>query len=634
MWSLAMIVRNEEANLAAALEGARQFCDELVVVDTGSTDDTVKIAKQFGAKVSYYPWDDNFSAARNKSFARAIGDWIFWMDADDTLSDDAIAAFQELKRFSDGKTDVDVIWSNLVVYDANGLVTYSHAKPRVVRRAASLQWVGMVHEYIDVTAARSSFWPSAWVEDHASFGRIPTDRNLRILEKAIAGPERTGRNLYYYANELRDHKRFSQALNAYRDYLEVGFGWEVYDSLNSMGKCQLAIGTTDAAKASFLRAVGEDPTRADAFMALGEIEYIAKNYERAIPYFKATCGMKRPETGFAFEAHYTWLPWDRLAICFSEIGEYEGAIAATEQALKTCPDRARLEQNVAFYRSKLTAPPIVPIELPEPPKDVPHVVVHILARDKAATLPYYLETLEAWDYPKHAMTLCIRTNNNSDATAQILKDWMAVHASDYHSVAFDDSDVNAPITGLGIHEWNPLRFQILGELRGQGIDLARAAGADFYFTSDVDNFLAPHTLSTLVAANLGVIAPLVINADGPPDDPTFPYYANFHETVNERGYYQRSLGYSLLFTRQVLGIHEVALVHCAYLLRRDVFDAVSYLDDTEDHEYVIMARHLRAKGVYQYLDNREVYGVLTLNEDADACRQALSELNAARTLTS
>ena len=141
-----MIVRNEEANLAAALEGARQFCDELVVVDTGSTDDTVKIAKQFGAKVSYYPWDDNFSAARNKSFARAIGDWIFWMDADDTLSDDAIAAFQELKRFSDGKTDVDVIWSNLVVYDANGLVTYSHAKPRVVRRAASLQWVGMVHE--------------------------------------------------------------------------------------------------------------------------------------------------------------------------------------------------------------------------------------------------------------------------------------------------------------------------------------------------------------------------------------------------------------------------------------------------------------------------------------------------------
>ena len=393
MWSLAMIVRNEEANLAAALDGARQFCDELVVVDTGSTDDTVKIAKQFGAKVSYYQWDDNFSAARNKSFARAIGEWIFWMDADDTLSNDAIAAFQELKQFSDGKTDVDAIWTNLVVYDVNGLVTYSHAKPRVVRRAASLLWVGMVHEYIDVTAARSSFWPSAWVEDHTSYRRIPTDRNLRILEKAIAGRERTPRNLYYYANELRDHKRFSQALNAYRDYLEVGFGWEIYDSLNSMGKCQLEIGATDAAKASFLRAVGEDPTRADAFMALGEIEYIAKNYERAIPYFKAACGMKRPEIGFAFEAHSTWLPWDRLAICFSELGEYEGAIAATEQALKTCPDRARLEQNLAFYRSKLEAPPIVPLELPEPPNDVPYVVVHILARDKAATLPYYLDCL-------------------------------------------------------------------------------------------------------------------------------------------------------------------------------------------------------------------------------------------------
>ncbi len=130
-----------------------------------------------------------------------------------------------------------------------------------------------------------------------------------------------------------------------------------------------------------------------------------------------------------------------------------------------------------------------------------------------------------------------------------------------------------------------------------------------------------------------MVAPLVVNADGPPDDPTFPYDANFHETVNERGYYQPSPGYSLLFTRQVLGIHEVALVHCTYLLRRDVFDAVEYLDDTEDHEYVIMARHLRAKGIYQYLDNREIYGALTLTEDADACRRALTALRVERSTT-
>lgn len=352
MWSLAMIVRNEEQRLATALEAAREFCDELVVVDTGSTDDTVKIAKQFGAKVSYFTWVDNFAAARNKSFARAIGEWIFWMDADDQLSEPAIEAFKELKAYSAGRTDVDAIWTNLVVFDASGNTSYSHAKPRVMRRAASLLWAGMVHEYVDVARARSTFWPSAWVEDRTSYNRVPTDRNLKILEKAVAGAERTPRNLYYYANELRDHKRFSQALSAYRDYLEVGGGWELYDALVSMGKCQYQVGAIAASKAAYLRAIGEDPTRADAFMALGEYEYEDKRFDRAMPYFKAVAGMKRPEIGYAFDAYYSWLPWDRLAMCLGEVGDYAGAMAATVQAMQTCPDRERLEQNHAFFAAK------------------------------------------------------------------------------------------------------------------------------------------------------------------------------------------------------------------------------------------------------------------------------------------
>jgi glycosyltransferase involved in cell wall biosynthesis len=59
--------------------------DEVIVVDTGSTDRTVAVAEQMGARVFHFPWVDNFAAARNESLRHATGEWIFWMDADDRL---------------------------------------------------------------------------------------------------------------------------------------------------------------------------------------------------------------------------------------------------------------------------------------------------------------------------------------------------------------------------------------------------------------------------------------------------------------------------------------------------------------------------------------------------------------------
>jgi cephalosporin hydroxylase/glycosyltransferase involved in cell wall biosynthesis len=83
--SLTMIVRNEENNLPACLESARDLFDEIVVVDTGSTDRTVEIARSFGARVFDFVWVDDFAAARNTALARATGDYAFWLDADDVI---------------------------------------------------------------------------------------------------------------------------------------------------------------------------------------------------------------------------------------------------------------------------------------------------------------------------------------------------------------------------------------------------------------------------------------------------------------------------------------------------------------------------------------------------------------------
>src|ERR1700729_4173828 len=85
--SLCIIARNEAANLAACLGPLTAIVSEVIVVDTGSTDDTRAIALASGARVLEFPWCDDFAAARNESLRHATGEWVLWMDADDRMDE-------------------------------------------------------------------------------------------------------------------------------------------------------------------------------------------------------------------------------------------------------------------------------------------------------------------------------------------------------------------------------------------------------------------------------------------------------------------------------------------------------------------------------------------------------------------
>ncbi len=80
-----MIVKNEEKDLPRLLSSIRGLADETIIVDTGSNDNTVDIAKSYGAKVYHFPWCNDFSAARNESLKYATKDYILWLDADDEI---------------------------------------------------------------------------------------------------------------------------------------------------------------------------------------------------------------------------------------------------------------------------------------------------------------------------------------------------------------------------------------------------------------------------------------------------------------------------------------------------------------------------------------------------------------------
>ena len=268
----------------------------------------------------------------------------------------------------------------------------------------------------------------------------------------------------------------------------------------------------------------------------------------------------------------------------------------------------------------------------------PTVFVHVLAKDKQETLPYYLETLEAWDYPKDRIVLYVRTNNNKDSTREILDEWMNVHGHDYMLTLYDSSDLNVDFSRYSVHEWTTDRLDVIRHLRDKGLMMARDYDCDFYFTSDVDNYLRSHTLSQLVAVNAPVIAPLLRYAEDPHEVAENSAaanwtYSNFTNIVNGFGDTQHGSdvfppGYFEILERQDPGLYSVDLVHATYLLRRDVFWRVSYQNGSEGFDYIKFAATLRLNGILQILDNREVYGCMTLAENGAACRRYMKNLTA------
>jgi tetratricopeptide (TPR) repeat protein len=142
-----MIVKNEESNLPTCLESVAGLTDEIIVVDTGSTDATREIATRFGARVFDFPWIDSFAAARNESLQHATGKWIFWLDADDRLDPENRKRLRALfDRLPD--SNVGYVMKCLCLPDPRSQSSTIVDHVRLFRNKLELRWEFRVHEQI------------------------------------------------------------------------------------------------------------------------------------------------------------------------------------------------------------------------------------------------------------------------------------------------------------------------------------------------------------------------------------------------------------------------------------------------------------------------------------------------------
>ncbi len=348
--SLCMIVKNEEAVLVRCLDSVKGAVDEIIVVDTGSTDRTREIAARYTDKAYNFTWIDDFSAARNFAFSKATMEYCLWLDADDVLLEPDRAAFLDLKRTLPADTDV-VMMPYHTAFDAAGHPTFSYDRERLIRNLHRDLWQGAVHEVIP------PFGKVAWSQaaiTHKKEGPGDPDRNLRIFEDRIArGLPLQPREQFYYARELYYHRRYADGAARFRAFLDGGEGWveNNIEACRFLAYCLYGLGARGEALRALLRSLEYDDPRAETCCDLGGHFLDQGECRRAAFWYELALTRPRDDHSGAFVQPdcYGYLPCIQLCVCYDRLGDRARAEDWNRRAGAYKPEDPAYRHNLDYF---------------------------------------------------------------------------------------------------------------------------------------------------------------------------------------------------------------------------------------------------------------------------------------------
>jgi glycosyltransferase involved in cell wall biosynthesis len=196
-----MIVKNEEKYLKECLESVKGVVDEIILVDTGSTDSTLRIAEEYKAKIFYFKWINDFSAARNYSLKQCTGDWILYLDADERLSAKSIIQLKSLTGKKDKVAYFCRVCSTDQVSNRPSIMSYVRLFPNI----KTLSFQGAVHEQIEYSLKQNKIRISNSAIEIIHVGYNLTQDGLLLKAKRnldILSREYQKNNSSYYAFQL------------------------------------------------------------------------------------------------------------------------------------------------------------------------------------------------------------------------------------------------------------------------------------------------------------------------------------------------------------------------------------------------------------------------------------------------
>ncbi len=311
--SACYIVKNEAKNLAKSIKSLKSQVNEIVVVDTGSTDNTIAVARKLGAKVYSFPWQDDFSKARNFALSKAKGDWLVLLDADEYFTAKTAGNIRQVIRQAQ---QADAFLVRLVNYNVDKAEVQDYFyQLRIVRNQQGLHYEGKIHEELMLSDGRSMNFrrvsPETLEIYHTGYSNSVTrqkvERNLSILQQAVADGQSEAELARYFCDcylGLGDMEKCT-----YYGWLDVKKGRRL---VNFGSRCHRV-----------LMAYYAGLSDADSISKRRQLAEISVEQYPEVPDF-----------------------WAEYSECLYQTGEYAQAIAAMEKALQLMQDYHGMEPSM------------------------------------------------------------------------------------------------------------------------------------------------------------------------------------------------------------------------------------------------------------------------------------------------
>lgn len=333
--SVCMIVKNEERTLLRCLESLVGVHDELIIVDTGSRDQTVEIAKDFGARVEPFEWADDFAAARNHACSYASGEWIFMVDGDEFLSPKGSGTrlVGLLERVPD-RIDKLLI-EQRTVFEGESIV--SVMVDRIYRNRPDLRWKYRIHEVIETPKERTAMTNDVYLRHEPAAKRrgdmrVSEEREamyLRALALDIEEHANDPRPSFYLASTLYGAGRYEEARDAYERYFDLSEGQEPARRAVAFRDASIVAGALDDSlrrRSLLFQSMESDWRSGETYVALADLALEHENRSEAIHWLTvaAACEPSVSETHISSAARRETV-WSRLATIYREVGDLEQA---------------------------------------------------------------------------------------------------------------------------------------------------------------------------------------------------------------------------------------------------------------------------------------------------------------------
>lgn len=353
--SLCMIVKNEEDVIGRCLECVKDIVDEIIIVDTGSTDSTIEIVKKYTPKIYHFKWVDDFSKARNYAFSKATQDYIMWLDADDILFENDRIHLKQLKN--DLAPSIDMVMMKYhVAFDEHNNPTLSYYRERLLSRKKNYQWISPIHEvippsgnilYSDIAIAHKKLHPS------------DKTRNLKIFNKMITeGLELDPRQQFYYSRELYYNGQYQKAIENFNQFLDSKQGWieNCISACIDLSDCYQKINQPHNALLALLKSFEFDKPRPEICCKLGN--HFLENNSIEIAIFWYELAISNPSDmkngGFHHTDYCGYIPYIQLCVCYDKLGNTEKAIFYNNKAGKLKPNDKAFLYNQNYFQTKNT----------------------------------------------------------------------------------------------------------------------------------------------------------------------------------------------------------------------------------------------------------------------------------------